>query len=305
MDDNSRLIELFLDACIAENGSAENTVTSYRRDLLQAVEFYKKELKNVSEQDAETFVQYLSSHDYEPSSISRKLSALKDFYKFLLSEKIIEKNPFAEIDSPKKHKPLPKFLTRQEIDDIINAAQKSDDLSHQRTAVMLKLMYACGLRVSELVTLPLNCLNASQNQLLVKGKGSKERIIPIAESAMQSVLNWINLRKFMLGRKDSRFLFPSLHAVSGHLTRDGFYKNIKKLAMFAGIEPSRVSPHVLRHSFATHLLDSHVDLRSVQAMLGHKDISTTQIYTHTTKTDLINEVLKKHHLSTYQEKDES
>lgn len=296
MDDNKQKIELFLDVCAAEKGSAENTINSYRSDLLQFMDFYQGKFTEINADNALAYAQYLNTCGYEPNSVSRKLSTMRDFCKFLLSEKIITENPFANIENPKKGRSLPKFLTRDEIDAIINAAQGVDDLSHKRTSVMLKLMYACGLRVSELVSLPLNCLNAKQHQLLVKGKGSKERIIPIADTAMQSVLNWIEQRRFLLGRTESRFLFPSTRSLSGHLSRDGFYKNVKKLAVLAGIAPSRVSPHVLRHSFATHLLDKQADLRSVQAMLGHKDISTTQIYTHTTAKNIIEDVIKKHPL---------
>lgn len=296
MNENEQKIELFLDACVAEKGAAVNTVNSYRSDLEQFADFYQGDFAEVELEDGVAFVQYLHEKGYEATSIARKLSALRDFGKFLFSEKFIRENPFADIDNPKKGSILPKFLTRNEIDDIINAAQRFKDLTHQRTAVMLKLMYACGLRVSELVSLPLNCLNAKQHQLAVKGKGSKERLIPIADAAMQSVLSWIELRRLMLRRRESRFLFPSNRALCGHLTRDGFYKNVKNLAILAGIDSARVSPHVLRHSFATHLLDKQVDLRSLQAMLGHKDIATTQIYTHTTATNLIEDVMKKHPL---------
>ena len=296
MDKNSQKIELFLDACVAEKGVSVNTISAYRSDLMQFLEFYKGDVAEVEVEDAIAFSQYLAEKGFEPNSVARKLSAMRDFFKFLLSEKITDENPFAEVDNPKRERAIPKVLTRDEINDIINTAQGVDDLSHQRTAVMLKLMYACGLRVSELVTLPLNCLNAKQHQLLVKGKGAKERLIPIADVALDSVMSWIEQRKIWLGRKESRFLFPSLRSLSGHLTRDGFYKNVKKLAILAGISPHRVSPHVLRHSFATHLLDKQADLRSVQAMLGHKDISTTQIYTHTTAANLIEDVLKKHPL---------
>lgn len=297
MNKNSQLVELFLDACAAEKGLAQNSIVSYRSDLAHFIDFYGAELTDVDEADAYAYIKHLNEKGFESSSIARKVSALRDFYKFLLSENIIDENPFAEVDNPKQKRSLPKFLTREEINQIIDAARNNDDFCHQRTAVMLKLMYAGGLRVSELVTLPLNCINAKQNQILIKGKGSKERIVPIAEPAMVSVLNWIKVRNSSTSVKEKRFLFPSTRSLSGHLTRDGFYKNVKKLAVLAGISPERVSPHVLRHSFATHLLDSNADLRSVQAMLGHKDISTTQIYTHTTAQSIIKEVFDKHPLN--------
>lgn len=297
MDRSTQQIELFLDACAAEKGLAQNSIISYRSDLVQFVEFCGIQPEKVTKDAAERYIRHLYERSFERNSVARKISALRDFYKFLLSEKLIEVNPFADIDTPKRNLSLPKFLTREEVGLIIKEAEKDNDFSHQRTAVMLKLMYACGLRVSELVSLPLNCLNAKQGQLSVKGKGSKERIIPIAESVVQCILNWLNFRNMTVAKKDNRFLFPSLRSLSGHLTRDGFYKNIKKLAVLVGISPKRISPHVLRHSFATHLLESKADLRSVQAMLGHKDITTTQIYTHTSTQSVIDEVLSKHPLN--------
>lgn len=294
---NQHLLDLFLDSCVAEKGVSVHTVAAYRSDLTQFLTFYDQDVSALEPEDVAAFIQSLSSQGIANSSISRKVSALRDFSKFLLSEKIISENPLVFIDKPKRELSLPKFLTREDIDKMIAAAQSGDNLSHQRTAVMLKLMYACGLRVSELVSLPLNCLNSKRGHIIVKGKGSKERVIPIAPSAMQSVLIWIKQRHFVLGRKESPFLFPSLHSLSGHLTRDAFYKNVKKLAVIVGIPQEKVSPHVLRHSFATHLLDSNVDLRSLQAMLGHKDISTTQIYTHIISPQLIEDVLQKHPLN--------
>ena len=158
-------------------------------------------------------------------------------------------------------------------------------------------MYACGLRVSELVSLPLNCINFDRKQILVKGKGAKERIIPMADAVIKDVIDYLKTRSRLLNGAEKPFLFPSLTSKSGHLGRDGFFKNLKNLAVLAGIDPARISPHVLRHSFATHLLNGKADLRSVQMMLGHEDITTTEVYTHILSQELLDEVKNKHPLA--------
>ena len=291
------LIKDFLDALVAEVGASVNTVVSYENDLKQMTDFLGDDFNNLTHNDIQRFIAELQKKGYKKSSVSRKISAMKDFFKFLLSEKEIKLNPTSEIDAPKKNKNLPNFLTRNDVKILIETAEKNNKFCFQRTAVMLKIMYTCGLRVSELVSLPLNCINEGKQHLLVKGKGSKERIIPIAKEAINCVLEWIELRSFMYKGKNNPFLFPSETAIAGHLTRDTFFKNIKKLALDAGFDNTKVSPHTLRHSFATHLLDKDVDLRSVQSMLGHESISTTEIYTHVVNTKMINEVFSKHPLA--------
>ena len=254
-------------------------------------------MTTAGEKDVQTFIRDLSARGYAPTSISRKISALNDFFKFLLSEKEIDANPMINIMSPKKGRRLPKFLTREEVDLMIEAAEHNPDARHKRTAAMLKLMYACGLRVSELVCLPLNCINFDRRQIIVKGKGSKERIVPVAEAALKEILAYLPVRESLLKGKEKPFLFPSSSAAGGHITRDGFFKNLKNLAVLAGIPPEKISPHVLRHSFATHLLNRDVDLRSLQKMLGHEDISTTEIYTHILSDELLQKVRNKHPLA--------
>ncbi len=286
----------FLDFQASERGASPKTIEAYEYDLIQFETFLDKDLNESQESDVRQFVHFLSDN-YKLSSVARKISALNDFFKFLLSEKEIAQNPMINIDMPKKGRPLPKFLTRQDIYDMISFAEAEQDIKYRRTAVMLKLMYACGLRVSELVCLPQNCINFSKKQIVVKGKGSKERLLPIAEEAIISVKKWLQLRKILLKGYKNSFLFPSILARSGHLTRDTFYKNIKELAIAIGIDAKRVSPHVLRHSFATHLLNEDVDLRSVQSLLGHEDIATTEIYTHIVSRKLLDEVQLKHPLA--------
>ncbi len=290
-------IEFFLDMISAEKGASSNTVDAYRRDLSQFCEFVSGDELAVKSDDIERFVAYLSKKSFSPKTISRKLSAIREFYKFLYIEKTIDDNPAANVIAPKQEKPLPKFLTEGEIKNLISTAENDLSFSGRRLIAMLKLMYACGLRVSELVGLPEKCINFEKRQLIIFGKGSKERIVPVADAAISGVINYAEFRDKYLNGKKSPWLFPSLASKSGHITRDAFFKNIKNLAVKAGISPQRISPHVLRHSFATHLLNHNVDLRSVQKMLGHEDISTTEIYTHIVSQKLREEVRKNHPLS--------
>ncbi len=294
------LIESFLNMMAAEAGASVNTLEAYRRDLLQYEEITKnKPVDKVSNDDIAAYVQELSREGYAAKSVARKVSAVRDYFKFLYSEKEIKTNPTANILAPKQEKPLPKFLSEDEMRRLIEAAESYDDFRHARLAVMLELMYACGLRVSELVGLPENCINFDRGQILVRGKGSKERLIPVAREAMAKVSAYLGYRdEFIRGRK-SIWLFPSKKSQSGHITRDAFYKYLKDLAPQAGIDAARVSPHVLRHSFATHLLNNDADLRSVQKMLGHEDIATTEIYTHILSEKLIETVKRNHPLASF------
>lgn len=290
------LIDDFLDMMRAEIGASENTVDAYRRDLEHFFENCPKPVKQIAAEDIALYVQELNKQ-YAAKSVARKVSTLRDFFKFLYSEKETSINPTANISAPKQEKPLPKFLTPEEMRALMETAQNKNSMAFQRMAVMLELMYACGLRVSELVALPENCINFDKRQILIRGKGSKERLIPIADSAVKMIADYFDLRQeFIRGRK-SIWLFPSKRSACGHMTRSAFFKNIKEIAVLAGISPKRVSPHVLRHSFATHLLHNGADLRSVQKMLGHADISTTEIYTHIMNSELLDEVRANHPLS--------
>ena len=291
------LVENFLDMKAAEEGLAKSSLVAYEKDLEQLADFVKKDFSKLTEKDIELFIASLKQKGISPTSVARKISAIRGFYKFLLSEKEIDCNPTVNIDNPKKRKHLPNFLTKAEVLDMINAAEASADPRHKRTATMLKIMYACGLRVSELVSLPENCINFGLKQITVKGKGQKERLVPIADEAIKAVLRWLDIRSKMVYEKNPKFLFPSTTALCGHLTRDAFFKNVKKLAVLSGIDETKVSPHTLRHSFATHLLNNDVDLRSVQKMLGHESIATTEIYTHILNEKLTKEVLTKHPLA--------
>lgn len=295
------LIDSFLNMMTAQIGASQNTIEAYRRDLEQFSELCPQpDIALVTDRDINTFVRSLSEQGYAAKSIARKISAIKDYFKFLYSEKEISTNPAADILAPRQEKPLPKFLTVSEIRNLMETAAAGTTIKERRLAVMLELMYACGLRVSELVSLPENCINFEKKLIMVRGKGSKERLIPIAGSTLDAVYAYWELREhFIRGGRKSIWLFPSLTAKSGHITRDGFYKDLKTLAVKAGIYPQKISPHVLRHSFATHLLNGGADLRAVQKMLGHENIATTEIYTHIISDQLIETVKKNHPLSRF------
>ena len=295
-------IENFLAMIAAEKGASQRTISAYNADLEQFLQFCRLSVgEQIAKQHIEQFMQHLQTCAYAPKSIARKLSAIKEFCKFLYSEHIITTNPAQNILTPKQEKPLPKFLTYHEINRLIAAAHSKKDYRWQRIYVMIQLMYATGLRVSELVALPLSALNFNKGLISVVGKGSKERLIPVAAQALDAVQEYLACRNEILFAKNkSNWLFPSLHAQDGHFTRDAFYKDIKKLALESGLNLHLVSPHVLRHSFATHLLDHQADLRAVQKMLGHESIATTEIYTHITTSKLQKTVCEKHPLANYQ-----
>ena len=275
-------IDIFLEALSAEKGRSEKTLTSYASDLHLAYDAINGGLMNATESDIQN---YLSSLPDKASSIARKASALRGFYKFLMLEKIIKTNPTTNLELPKRNRALPKFLTVDEIELLISSA--GDIRNSLRLRAMIELLYASGLRVSELCELPVSGILG--NKLLIHGKGAKERLVPMHDAAIHALNKWMDAR----GDTDSKYVFPS-NAKSGHITRDGFFKILKKCAVLAGIDPNRVSPHVLRHSFASHLLAGGANLRAIQTMLGHEDISTTQIYTHV-MPEKLKETVSNHH----------
>jgi integrase/recombinase XerD len=275
-------IEVFLEAMSAEKGRSKNTLAAYANDLHHADTTLPNGLLNATESDIQS---YLSGADVCASSVARRASALRSFYKFLMLEKIIKTNPTANLELPKRTRALPKFLSVDEIELLISSA--GDIRTSVRLRAMIELLYASGLRVSELCELPMTA-NLG-DRLLIHGKGAKERIVPMHESAQHALHKWLELRD----SDESKYVFPS-NSASGHITRDGFFKILKKCAVLAGIEPGRVTPHVLRHSFASHLLAHGANLRAIQTMLGHEDISTTQIYTHVLPEKL-HQVVAEHH----------
>jgi integrase/recombinase XerD len=280
--DRSREVEAFLEMLEAERGAARNTLEAYGRDLDDLAKFLARRKRRPAAADATALRAYLKALDYvgmTSRTVARRLSVLRQFYRFLVAERMREDDPAGSLDSPKLGRPLPKVLSRVEVDRLIGAAQgKGADGGRMET--LLEILYGSGLRVSELVGLPVAAAERDPTMLVVRGKGNKERQVPLSDPARAAIAKWLRTRAASLadGEK-SRWLFPS-RGRAGHLTRQRFAQLLKEAALAAGIDPVRVSPHVLRHAFASHLLEAGADLRSVQLMLGHADIATTQIYTH-------------------------
>ena len=292
----SNQIEAFLEMMVAERGSSHRTIDSYRRDLVDFEAFlscHKTALSKAKRGDLETYMRQLAANGLAPKTQARRLSAIREFYRFLFSENKIQKNPADYLISPKIGKSLPKYLSEDEVKALLEEAEREDE----RIYTLLEVLYATGLRVSELVGLPMSALNPSEAVLRVLGKGSKERVVPLNEPALRAIHQWLIRRenRLRVGRVN-KWLFPS-SAKEGHLTRDGFFKHLKRIAILAGISPEKVSPHVFRHSFASHLIAHEADLRSVQKMLGHADIATTEIYTHVLPERLKKIVEKSHPLA--------
>jgi integrase/recombinase XerD len=293
-----REVETFLEMLQAERGASKNTLAAYGGDMDHVMGFLARRKQGPLNADADGLRAYLKSLDYvgmTPRTVARRLSVIRQFFRFLLAERSRDDDPASALDSPKLGRPLPKVLSRIEVDQLIDATQGLGDGG--RMATLLEILYATGLRVSELVTLPLVAVERDPTALIVRGKGDKERLVPLSDPARTAISAWLHVRVGMLpeGQK-SRFLFPS-RGKDGHLTRQRFAQLLKEAALKAEIDPARVSPHVLRHAFASHLLAGGADLRSVQLMLGHADIATTQIYTHVLDEKLRSLVQDKHPLA--------
>ncbi|MGN0929338.1 MAG: tyrosine recombinase [Alphaproteobacteria bacterium] len=299
---NKGLINNFLNMLSAEKGISQNTKFAYQTDLEKFAEFLKTECKRKNLLDTQTddikyYFSYLKENGITAKSQSRKLSAFNSFFLFYLSEGDIKKNPASVIFSPKLEKPLPKYLTKEEIEKLIATAKKLHTNNGIRLDFIMELLYATGLRVSELVSLPLLAF-VKKEYIQVMGKGSKERLVPINNTVLEKLDIYLKIRDSFIPKNqtDSKFLFPS-KGKSGHITRFYFYNQLKQIALHAGIDEAKVSPHVFRHSFASHLIAGGADLRAVQTMLGHSDIATTQIYTHIMSDKLKSAVEKSHPLA--------
>ena len=292
----SRHVEAFLEMLAAERGAAKLTIAAYRNDLDDFAAFLAAAGKPVEAADAAALRRYLGrlvGAGMAPRTTARRLSALRQFHKFLFAEGVRSDDPTGQLDSPRLGRPLPKLLGEAEIEALIAAARQMAGPEGKRLVCFVELLYATGLRVSELVALPLGRLR-DERFLLVTGKGGKERLVPLGASARQALADYAAVRgEFLAEGATSRFLFPSRGA-EGHLTRRRCGQLLKALALAAGLDPARVSPHVLRHAFASHLLDHGADLRSVQQMLGHADIATTQIYTHV-QGERLRTLVETHH----------
>ena len=305
---SAALIESFLDMMGAERGASANTLAAYRRDLLDfeagAIK-HGKTLKNAARDDVKAYLARLSASSVAASSQARKLSALRQFFTFLYTDGIRSDDPTVAVDSPRKARPLPKVLSQKDVDGLADAARKAvtekkgrKSADAVRLLCIVELLYASGLRISELVTLPLSAANNKSGFLLVKGKGGKERLAPLNKAAQEAMKTYRAVRDEFLPMgaartKAERYLFPSRGA-EAHLTRRRCHQMLKALAVNAGIDPKKLSPHVLRHAFATHLVEGGADLRSVQTLLGHADIATTQIYTHVAR-DRLKKVVESAH----------
>jgi integrase/recombinase XerD len=290
-----RHIEAFLEMMAAERGAAHNTLDAYRRDLADFAGFLARHKRAPHEADLALLRGYLgqlAARRLAPRTAARRLSTLRQFHQFLFAEEIRRDDPSQLLDSPRLGRPLPKYLSEAEVTALIDAARRQGGVAGRRAWALVELLYASGLRVSELVGLPVSAVARQPEVLVVRGKGGKERMVPLGEPARQAVAEWLVLRQ----PAASKWLFPG-EGDSGHLSRSGFARLLDRLAIAAGILPSRVSPHVLRHSFASHLLAHGADLRSVQQMLGHADVATTQIYTHVLDDRLKSLVVNHHPLA--------
>lgn len=278
---NEKYIEEFIDYLRFEKKYSENTISSYKRDLNKTNTYIKKDFAKLNKKDIQNYIQKISKSE-NVSSVSRCISTLKSFYKFLELNKYTSLNPLTTITNPKTVKKLPKILSEEEIEKLLDINLKTD--FDYRNKAMLELMYSSGLRVSELINLNVNDIDLSNASVRIFGKGSKERIIPLNDYAIDALNNYIlNHRRSLFKHGESNYLFLNNHG--NKMTRQGFFKILEKIAKEKGIK-SELSPHTLRHSFATHLLKHGADLRSIQELLGHSDISTTQIYTHITSERL-------------------
>jgi integrase/recombinase XerD len=302
---SSRAIETFLEMLIAERGAASNTIQSYRRDLQDLERFARQRNETAAGAAAETLRSYLRAQTQDGLSartLARRLSTFRQFFRFLYAEGLRTDDPTSTLDRPATTRPLPRYLDEDEVSRLLAAAGGRPGNDGLRAAALLEILYAAGLRVSELVGLPLSAVSGDGSLITVRGKGGKERIVPLTEPAIAALAAYLPVRGTFAGKggaarnAPSPWLFPS-RAPQRHLTRARFGQMIKELAIAAGIEPERVSPHVLRHSFASHLLAHGADLRSVQQMLGHADITTTQIYTHVLATRLKHLVERAHPLA--------
>src|SRR4051794_22392629 len=293
--------EAFLEMMSAERAAAKNTLTAYTRDLADAAGFLsgrRRDLADASATDIEAYFAALGARGLSPATAARRRAAVRQFYRFVLGEGWRVDDPSRRVEAPKKGRRLPHVLSREEMDRLIAAAGARDGAQGVRLACMVELAYASGLRISELTALPLVALAKDPAYLIVKGKGGKERLAPLNETARTAVKAYLEVRPQFLPRGDKAnpWLFPSRSA-GGRLTPRRFAQLLDEAAADAGIDPARVSPHVLRHAFATHLLEGGADLRVVQTLLGHADIATTQIYTHIASDRLREVVATKHPLA--------
>ena len=323
MPRDADLIDSFLEMMSVERGASTNTLAAYGRDLAAFQEFAAGDgvtLVDVQPDTIRGFLREMETAGTKVSSAARKLSTLRQFYKSLYADGVRGDDPTSIIEGPKREQPLPKVLTMAEVDQLLQRAEQeaaedgassSKSLRSARVLALIELLYATGLRVSELISLPVSAAKRQDHVLLVRGKGGKERIVPVGGKARAAMERYLALRDRHPALAGSKWLFPTIGgqsatakktkqqgtATSGHFSRQSAHNDLKALAVRANIDPAKLSPHVMRHAFATHLLQNGVDLRSVQQLLGHADIATTQIYTHVLDERLRALVAEKHPLA--------
>jgi integrase/recombinase XerD len=308
---DAKLINLFLDMLAAEQGAGDNTLDAYRRDLTDFSGFLAggTGFADVETESLRNYLADLDARGFKSSSVARRLSALRHLFRFLLNERIRSDDPAAILSGPKRGRGLPKVLSISDVDRLLVQAKALTEapeasapqrLRAMRFYCLLEVLYATGLRVSELVALPRSASRRDARMIVVRGKGDKERLVPLNEASRQAMADYLKATEALKPEKNnaaaSKWLFPSF-GESGHLTRQHFARDLKELAASAGLAPRLVSPHVLRHAFASHLLHNGADLRIVQTLLGHTDISTTQIYTHVVEERLKSLVRDLHPLA--------
>jgi integrase/recombinase XerD len=288
---DDRLVELFLDMQAAERGAGKNTLDAYRNDLADLVTHLRgrgRGVANATTDDLRGFLAALAERGLKPASVARRLSAARQLFRFLYAEGKRSDDPAAVLEAPKRGRALPKVLSIAEVDHLLQQVRQDTEeeelapaarLRAARLLCLLETVYATGLRVSELVALPAAAARRDLRMLVVRGKGGKERLVPLNQAAKRAMVDYLKLRGELEQDVSSKWLFPSF-GEQGHLTRQHFARELKSLGAASGIGAERLSPHVLRHAFASHLLHNGADLRVVQTLLGHADISTTQIYTH-------------------------
>ena len=310
---DAKLTGLFLDMLAAEQGAGPNTLDAYRRDLNDFSEFLTRVGHSFVDAETQVLRDYLGDLDtrgFKSSSVARRLSAMRHLFRFLLNERIRSEDPAAILSGPKRGRGLPKVLSISDVDRMLRRAKElseaadaspSQRLRALRLYCLLEVLYATGLRVSELVSLPRSAAKRDARMIVVRGKGDKERLVPLNEASRQAMADYLGATEASKGEKKgslaaTKWLFPSF-GESGHLTRQHFARDLKELAVASGLQARLVSPHVLRHAFASHLLHNGADLRIVQTLLGHTDISTTQIYTHVVEERLKSLVRDLHPLA--------
>jgi integrase/recombinase XerD len=298
-----KLVQAFLDMKSTERGFSSLSIQAYTQDMLDYIEYLKENhlsIETINFNELNHYITYLAKKkSLASTTIARRISCLKQFYQFCLRENHLEHNPTLYLNSPKKGRTLPHILTLQNIEKLLSTCNQYQTPYKQRLLALVELTYSTGLRVTELVSLKLNDIRKNEPFIIVKGKGNKERLVPLSEPAFAAIEEYLPYRTHFYDenkQKNNNFLFPSKTG-QFYISRIRFFQMLKELGFKAGLDPTHISPHALRHAFATHLLQNGADLRIIQELLGHSDISTTEIYTHITNSELQKMIFEKHPLS--------